>query len=207
MLPTLLQSQALKSAAKQLSDAHAEVWDVALFGSTARGKSDARDADVAVLLSVPCAAGKKLSLAQELKERLEEALPSLTPDVKAVDLGDILDEQFLARQGIIAESYLLLRKKHLAALLGFRTFAHITYSLQGLTASQKKMLYYALQGRRGSAGVLRDAGGALVSRQLLKVPIESSAAIEELLRLHHVAFTVEFAMEYGKRGSLEGGRA
>ena len=199
MLAKLPKQQALTSTLKKFSIKYPEVWDIVVYGSAARGKEDARDIDFALLLSKKSDEGKKLALAQEVKAEIEKVFPSVQIDVKSVIVDDLLDEHFLARQGIIAEGYLLLRKESLSKKLGFRTFALIKYSLQGLTYSQKKMMYYALKGRRGSKGVLQEMSGELVSREVLKVPIESSFKIEELLSMHNVKFTTEFMMSYRKR--------
>lgn len=199
MLMKLLKQQALASTLKKFSKKYSEVWDIVLYGSAARGKENAQDLDFALILSKKSDESKKLTLAQEVKAGIEGVFPSVQIDVKSVVIDDFFDEHFLARQGIIAEGYLLLRKESLAKKLGFGTFTLIKYSLQGLTSSQKKMLYYALKGRRDSKGVLAQIGGELISREVLKVPIESSFKIEELLSMHQAKFTTEFMMTYRKR--------
>lgn len=199
MLTKLLKQQVLASTLKKFSKKYPGVWDVAVYGSAARGKENAQDLDFALILSQKIDEGKKLALAQEAKAEIEKVLPSVQIDVKSAVFGDFLDEHFLARQGIIAEGYLLLRKESLAKKLGFSTFVLIKYSLDGLTSSQKKMLYYALKGRRDSKGVLAQIGGELISREVLKVPMESSFRMEELLSRHQVKFTAEFMMAYRKR--------
>ncbi|MEW5896554.1 MAG: nucleotidyltransferase domain-containing protein [Nanoarchaeota archaeon] len=197
MLTKLRKSQKLISAIKNFARNNAEVWDVIAYGSAVRGKEDARDVDLAIILSKKTGVDRKLSLAQGLKESLEKFFSSI--DVKAIDIDDLFDANFLARQGIIAEGYRLIKKQSLAQSIGFRTFVFIKYSLKRLTYAQKKMLYYALKGRRGSKGVLETVGGELISRELLKIPIEASYTLEELLRMHKVSFTSESAMVYKKR--------
>jgi len=164
-----------------------------------RGREDLRDIDIGLIFFKGANAGEKLSLAQNFKEKIARLFPDFNFDVQAIDIKDFLDNGFLARQGIIAEGYLILRGKYFAELFGFKTFALIEYSLQGLSYSQKKMLYYALQGRRTSKGVLDAVDGKLISRGVLKIPVKSFHKIESLLKLHKVRFTAEFVMSYQKR--------
>ncbi|MBI4155194.1 nucleotidyltransferase domain-containing protein [Candidatus Woesearchaeota archaeon] len=196
ILKKLLKSQDL-NLIKAFTKQNPGVWDVAVYGSYIRGKEDARDIDIALILSKSFDMGKKIDLAYKLKKLFEKIIP-LEVDVKAVDLQDFLDENFLAREGIIAESYLINRKRYLADLLGFKTFAIIKYNLKGLTYSQKKMLYYALKGRRGNEGVLKKLGGEMLSKGILKIPVYAVFPIESLLKLHKLSYNVELVMSYQK---------
>lgn len=188
----------LKLAVKKFAAKNREVWDIAVYGSYTRGNEEARDIDFAIILSQKTDAGKKLSFAQQLKESLEKIL-LFKIDCKTVDFSDFLEPTFLARQGIVSEGYLLIRNSFFANLFGFKTFVLIKYSLKGLTYSRKKMLYYALKGRRNAKGILEKTGGILLSRVLLKVPILAYYEIEQLLKLHKVEFNTEFVMSYYKR--------
>lgn len=199
MLTRLQVSSELESTAKKFARKNLDIADIIVYGSIVRGKEDARDIDVAIVLAAKTKEDRKLSLAQELKESIEKNFPSMQIDVKATDFADLCDASFLARQGIIAEGYSLLKKQYVAQYFGFRTFVLIKYSLKDLTYSQKKMLYYALKGRRGNKGMLDSWGGELISREVLRVPIDASHKIENLLAMHHVKFTIEYAMVYKKR--------
>lgn len=197
ILKKLLNLQGLKSI-KAFAKQYSEVWDIVLYGSYVRGKETARDLDIAIILSKSLDIGKKLDLSYECRKIFESAV-SFEVDVKAVDIKDFLDSNFLAKQGIIAEGYLILRKKYLADLLGFKTFVIVKYNLKGLTHSQKKMLYYALKGRRGKKGVLANTNGELLSKCILKIPIQAVYQIENLLNSHKLNYNLEFVMSYMKR--------
>jgi len=199
MFKKLLKWQELKSISKKFALRYPVMWDVGIYGSFVRGKENIRDIDFAILLSQRVSSGEKLSVAQEFKEQIEKIIFWKQVHVQAVDIDDFLDADFLARQGILAESYLVLKDKFLADVLGFRTFVFIFYSLSGLTYSQKKMLYYALQGRRGEEGVLAEINGELIGKCILKIPLSAYSKIEDLLGLHGITFTSEFVMGYKKR--------
>ena len=199
ILKKLLKSQEL-SLTNAFIKQNPGVWDIALYGSYIRGKEEARDIDIALILSKSFNAEIKIDLAYKLKKLFEKIIP-LEIDVKAVDLQDFLDENFLARDGIIAEGYLILRERYLADLLGFKTFAVIKYNLKGLTYSQKKMLYYALKGRRGNEGVLKKIGGEMLSNGILKIPVNTVFQIESLLKLHKLSYNIELVMSYQRYNS------
>lgn len=203
MLKNWLESQELRCEIKRFLSEHGEVWDIVVYGSIMRSKDDAKDIDFAIILAKKISVEEKLALSQTLKESIEKTQPSMQIDVKAVDLEDFTDSLFVARQGIMAEGYSLSRGQYLTELFGFETFALIKYSLNNLTYSEKKMLYYALKGRRGTKGVLAKINGTLVSRGLLRVPVQSYDKIARLLRMHKVNFSSEFMMSYAKRGQEE----
>ena len=175
------------------------VFDVALFGSFARGNRNARDIDLAIILTKKTKIKLKLIFAQQLKEILDKHFTLHLFDVKTFDALDFLDPTFLARQSIISEGYLLVQQKPAASIFGFQSFALVSYALKNLTPSQKKMLQYALQGRRGSKGVLHELDGERFAGNILKVPTDKEAVLEDLLRAHYIQFSVEFVMSCGKR--------
>jgi len=186
----------LKSIIKSFIKKRNEIWDIIVYGSFVRGKETARDIDFAIILQKDISLDKKLKLAQEIKEILEKKIKEYKIDVKTIDIYDFLDAGFLARQGILAEGYSILKNMYLHDFLGFKAKAIIKYELKGLSPSNKKMLYYALKGRRGSKGFLEEIGGKLISKNVLEVPIKYYHKIEQIMLLHKVAFKSEFGMFY-----------
>src|SRR3989344_2077569 len=133
MFKQLPKWRELKTISKRFLLKNPDVWDIAIYGSLVRGKEDLRDIDIGIIFLKEANAGKKLSLAQDFKEDISGLLPDFEFDVQAIDGKDFLDNGFLARQGIIAEGFLILRGKYLAEMLGFKTFVLVEYALQGLS--------------------------------------------------------------------------
>ena len=89
-----------------------DIWDIVVYGSYARGKADAKDIDIAIILYKPTNAEKKMILCQELRRMLSEE--KYTLDVKATDINDFLTAGFLGREAILAEGRSLLKKDYMA---------------------------------------------------------------------------------------------
>ncbi|MFH1132889.1 MAG: nucleotidyltransferase domain-containing protein [Nanoarchaeota archaeon] len=185
-------SRELISRAKEFKKSHDAIWDIVIYGSTVRGKEQPRDLDVAIILSTDAKLSEKLHLAQEFKSTI--ANPEA--DVRAVAISDLLDQTFLARQGIIAEGYSITRNACLHTLFGFSTCAVITLSQKNLTASQKKMFFYALHGRRGESGLLKEKRGEKLGAGALKVPLEHMQEFEDILQKHHITYKIRKASFY-----------
>ena len=177
-----------------------EVWDIVVYGSYTRGKVDARDIDLAIILSRIASVKKKMGLCQDLRTALSDKEYSL--DVKAVDLNDLMNVGFLAREAILAEGRSLLRGDYLAERFGFRNFAIIEYSLRNLTPAKQKMFYYALQGRKKGTGILARIGGRIISKGVLQVPARHYEEMLDLFKQHGVGHKTMFVLEYGTSHSI-----
>lgn len=176
----------LTSKAREFVEQEEDLLDVALYGSVMRGKSQAKDLDLAILLKNEVEAVRSLELAQEFKEQVKELWE--TVDVKTVSLQDLLDPSFIAGGGIVAEGYLLLRQEFVSSLLGLQPFIAFTYSLTNLTQSEKTMFRYALNGRRGQEGFLEQSGAKKPGKGIILVPIQHSEEFKQILDRHEVNY-------------------
>jgi len=170
------------------------IWDVVIYGSYARGKIDARDIDVAIILEKKISISVKMELSQKLRTMFKEE--GFVFDVKTVDLNDFLNEGFLGRESIFAEGYSVLKQDYLAERFGFNALSIVEYSLKDLTLSEQKMFYYALQGRKKGEGILAKLNGRIVSKGVLQVPTRNFEEIKSVLELHDVMFIVNFVLQY-----------
>lgn len=170
------------------------IWDIVVYGSFIRGKSNAREIDIAVILSQMLPLKRKLIMAQELRHKLY--MDGYTFDVKVVDITDMLNPGFLGREGILAEGFSLIKRCYLSEQFGFSGFALIEYNLTKLSQSKQKILYYALQGRKKGTGILAKFNGRIISKGVLQVPTKYSEEIKELLEQHKVNYTINFVLSY-----------
>lgn len=169
------------------------IWDVVVYGSFARGKLNARDIDIAIILKEATSANQKMLLCQQLRRMLAI---DCTLDVKAVDINDFLNAGFLGREAILAEGRSLINKKYLAEEFGFSSVALIEYRLRNLTLAKQKTWYYALQGRKKGTGILPKLGGRIISKGVLEVPTKNYEEIKAILDLHKVECTITFNLKY-----------
>jgi len=184
ILSKLLSIQVLKLI-KEFKKYHQEIFDVAIYGSAVRDKTDLRDVDFAIIFLQPETLEKKLNLSQELKNKLKNKF-DFEIDVKCVDIKDLLDSSFLARTAIVAESFLITRKKFLHDILGFKSYFIFSYSLKNLNQSKKVMFQYALQGRRGEKGLLEITNSISLGRGVIKVPLQHAEEIKEFLEKNKI---------------------
>lgn len=174
---------------------HPDVWDICIYGSFVRGKKDIRDIDLAIIMKKPTSVEKKLELSQELRSSLKRDCKHEL-DVECVDIHDFLDPSFMAKTGIIAEGFLILKRKQLAKVLGFRDYAVFTYNLKNLTNSEKTMFNYSLNGRRGEKGIIKHKSSEHMGSGVLKVPIEHSGEFIEFFERHKINYRISRALFY-----------
>lgn len=170
------------------------VWDIVIYGSYIRGNSKAKDIDLGVILSEETSLKKKWLISQELRNKL--AVEGKRFDVKTVDFNDLLDPGFLGREAILAEGYSLITKDYLAKKFGFDAFTLIEYSLGNLTSSKKKLLYYALRGRKKGEGLLPKLQGRIISKGTLEVPTKNYEEIKSLLDNYALNYKSTFLLKY-----------
>ena len=194
ILKKLLNLQAL-SLIKDFKIKHPEIWDIAIYGSFVRKKIIASDLDLAIIFYSPTKLNKKLSISQELKQKLKKVI-NYNLDIKGIDISDLLDKRFLARQSIIAEGYLLFRKIKFTKLFVFDFFYIFSYSLKGLTQSKKMMFQYALNGRRGEKGLLKLLNAFSLGRGVIKVPVENSEEFKEFLEKNNISYKIYKCLLY-----------
>ena len=194
ILESLLKSQGLAQIAKKIKKSRKEVWDIGIYGSVVRGKREPNDLDLVIFLTKGISVEERLSLSQNLREDAKGIIKNV--NVEAVSLEDFFDSNLMEREGILAESYLLIQKKYLSEILGFKTFSVFRFGLIGLSNSQKTVFRYAINGRRGQTGILKEVKGEKIGSGAVKVPIESSERFKEFLETHKIKYKTETSMFY-----------
>ncbi len=194
ILKKLLNSQAL-NLIESFKKKYPEIWDIAIFGSLIRGKVVSRDIDLIIILNKLTKLQNKLNLSHELKQSLKKFYET---DIKTIDIKDIFDKNFLARQGIIAESYLIIRNKFLSELFGFKPYYIFQYSLKNLKTSKKIMFQYALKGRagRGQKGIISLKKCEHLGKGVVKVPLENADEFREFLEKNKASYKIYRGLFY-----------
>lgn len=195
MLERLSDLPELKSTSKDFVREHPNIWDICIYGSFVRGKTEIRDVDLAIIMKKPTSLENKLDLSQELKSELKK-IHRYEFDVKCVDIKDFLDPYFLAKAGIIGEGFLISKGKRLSEILGFKSHVIFAYNLKNLTNSEKVMFNYSLNGRRGEKGLIELKNCEHVGSGILKVPIEHSEEFKEFFEKHGVKYRISKALFY-----------
>lgn len=168
----------LESICKELKKKEKNIFDLVLYGSRVKGKSDSRDIDILIIF-YNTKLEERLKITQNLKQKLKKYFENI--DIKSVNLNEFLDKTFLARQNIIIEGISLINKKPLAESLGFKGYTIFTYNLSNLDHNEKTKFNYALMGRN-SKGILKTLDGISLGKGVAQMPITNSLSFEEFLK-------------------------
>lgn len=194
-LEKLLTSRRLKLAIKKFIVKNKDIFDIIIYGSAVRGKTKIRDIDVAVISSKKRMIEEKLHLAQQLKNEIKNIF-SYEMDIRCVDMEDLSDSAFLARKGIIAEGYSLIKNKPLVSLFGFETKVLFAYSLGKLKPSQKITFQYIMKGRRGQKGLLELREGKPLGKGVVIIPLRHCEEFKELFEKLNIDYKILPAVFY-----------
>ena len=171
---------------KEFYKAHnKQIIDIVLYGSFMRGKPDARDIDIIIIFS-DVEKKEYLNLPYELRKIIEKN--KITADVKGIYLDEIFDYKLLARTAIFHEGYSLITKEFLGKKIGFDNMTMFSYSLKNLSNTNKTRFIYALNGRRGSSGVLKILEGRHIGAGIILIPIQNSDEFGKFLTSWKINF-------------------
>jgi len=161
------------------------VFDILIYGSAVKGKEKPRDTDI-LLVFLDKKLGERLAIAQKFKQVVKTKVKN--PDVKTINLSELFESNFLARQGILVEGYSLLHKTSLSKRLGFEGYALFTYNLKNLNHNEKTKFTYSLIGRRGD-GMVKNVKGKALGKGAVIIPIENSLIFEDFLKKWSLDYT------------------
>ncbi|MCR4327795.1 MAG: nucleotidyltransferase domain-containing protein [Nanoarchaeota archaeon] len=127
------------------------VYDVILFGSFVKGKTEPQDIDVAVI------SDKKIFKFKNY----HVSIISLEDFFKPIGLVNTL----------IREGYSLKKNKPFSEVYGFKNKCLFRYELSDLSASKKVQVVNFLRGRKGEKGLVLEKEGEWVSNQVFLCPV------------------------------------
>jgi len=166
----------LESACKKFSKKH-DLFDIVLYGSSMKGKEEARDIDLLLIFKE-----KKLKERTDISQELKEILKKIGKiDIKTINFEELFEKEFLARQGILIEGYSLLYNTPFSKRLGFKGYALFTYGLKNLDHNEKTKFTYALIGRK-SQGIIKQLSAEPLGKGAIIIPIENSLIFEDFLQ-------------------------
>ena len=135
---------------------------------------------------------ERLNLAQNFKNKIKS---NLNLDIKTINLKELFEKEFLARQGILIEGYSLPHKEKFSKRLGFIGYSIFTYNLLNLNHNEKTKFTYALIGRRGEKGMLKQINSITLWKGAVKIPIENSIIFEDFLKRWNLNYKKENILE------------
>ena len=161
-----------------------DVFDIVLYGSIVKGKEDAEDIDL-LLIFKEKKLNERVEISQRLKEILRKKIPNI--DIKSINLVELFEKEFLARQGMLVEGLSLLHDMKISKRLGFESYALFTYKLTNLNHNEKTKFTYALIGRT-SKGMIKQLTAKPLGKGAIIVPTDKSIIFENFLQRWNINY-------------------
>ena len=168
-----------------------QIFDIILYGSSVKGKLDINDIDIVIIFQEK-SLKERLEIAQEFKRKIKS---NLKIDMKTINIKELFEKDFLARQGILIEGYSLLHREKFSKRLGFKGYSIFTYNLKNINHNEKTKFTYALIGRRGEKGMLKQTNACSLGKGAVKIPIENSIIFEDFLKKWELNYKKENILE------------
>ena len=167
------------------------IFDIILYGSKVKGKLGEGDIDILLIFNNE-KLKKRTETSQNFKEKMKKGDKL---DIKTINLNEMFEKDFLARQGVLIEGYSLLYNVEFSKRIGFIGYSLFTYNLKKLDHNAKTKFTYALIGRRKEQGVLKKINAIPLGRGAVKVPIKNSLIFEEFLQKWDLNYTKKEILE------------
>ena len=175
----------LKSAYNKIKSK--DIFDIVVYGSFVKSKENPNDLDIAIIF-LNEKLNNMLKIAREYKNNIKDKIKN--PDIKTINLTEIFDKNFLARQGILIEGYSILDEEPFSLKIGFKGYSIFTYSLKKLNHNEKTKFTYALIGRN-SQGMIQNVNAIVLGKGAIAVPIEKSMFFEDFLKKWNIDYKIK----------------
>jgi predicted nucleotidyltransferase len=160
-----------------------DVNDIILFGSIMKGKQIPTDIDVLILFR------KEINkeIEYDYKKQASKIFTNLSLISKTED--SLKEASFSAREAILFEGYSLIRKKFIAYESGFDSLGIFIYQTKQLSNVEKTKFYYAINGRRGSKGILDSLNAIKLSDNIIAVPLQEIEEAKDFFASWKIEYT------------------
>jgi predicted nucleotidyltransferase len=171
-----------------------KIFDIVLYGSFVKSKENPNDLDIAVVFFDE-KLEEQLNFIQLFKSNLKKNTSEFKSvlsnlDLKALNLKELFDKNFIARSGIVVEGYSLLGRELFSFKMGFKGYSVFSYSLKDLNHNQKTKFTYALIGRT-QKGILSNLKAIVLGKGAVAIPIEQSYYFEDFLKKWSVSYKIK----------------
>jgi len=162
------------------------IFDILIYGSNARGKIEARDIDILIIFK-ETPLEERAEIAQRFKEKIGKEVGKL--DIKTINLSELFETNFLARQAILTEGYSLINCIPFSEKIGFLSYSLFTYKLKNLNHNDKTKFTYSLIGRGKNQGILKKLNAKPLGKGVFLLPIQNSSFFDDFLKRWKIEHT------------------
>ena len=156
--------------------------DIIIFGSFVKNKPDFKDIDISLITKSGIEESAKLSL------KFEKLLTSKYHVVYHI-IDDLFSKEEPIWLSMLHEGYSLIRCKKISTSLGLAAKVLFTYKSSVLKYNDQIRFYYALKGRDGKGGILKDTAAEQVSKGVLIANIEEENELVTFFMNWNMPFT------------------
>jgi len=165
-----------RKALKLISD---DIVDIAVFGSSVKGKIDPTDIDIAVIY--------RKEVKRDTLQKFQDALG------EKCHISSLVVDQFFTKPHTLAKTLLfegisLITNRQVSATFDMRAFTLYTYNLKKEQPSKKVRFVYLLKGRKGDEGIVRQFKGRYISPSSFLLPAAKDEEMIEILKQWGIKF-------------------
>ncbi|MFH1849360.1 MAG: nucleotidyltransferase domain-containing protein [archaeon] len=166
------------------------IFDIVIYGSIAKGKETPNDIDIVVVF-LSGSLRQRMDRLQEIKQKARK-FDKL--DMKQILLHELFSAAFMARTGILEEGISVFQNRKFSETLGFRSYTLFSYSLKGLSHSEKVRFNYLLAGRTVK-GIINQLKGERIVNGAVKIPVENTLVFEDILKRYRISYNIKSILE------------
>jgi len=161
------------------------IFDVILFGSSARGKLNPKDIDLCIIIN-DSDEKKSIELVNSLGRLCDAHITILT-------LGALISGNTLAKT-LFNEGYSIKNSRLLAENIGFKNKSIFIYTLKKFSPSKRVQFHYLLKGRHGAKGILKEAEGSFMGSGSIIVPVSKEDLLKQVFDKWNVDYKIKRAL-------------
>ena len=158
----------------------AEIADIFLFGSAAKGKEFPKDIDICVVFR------KRVS--EEAMRGIERKLQGFDAHMSSLVMDDFFRKPHSLIKTLLVEGISVLTGRKLSQNFGFASYVLYSYDLSKLDLSKKVKFVYLLKGRRGMAGIIEKMNGEWIADSCFIMPVQKDSELLIMLKKWQVPF-------------------
>ena len=163
-----------------------KVVDVIIFGSSQRGNIKPKDIDLCIILKEE-QEQQSINLIYSLAKITD--VFAFKTQINALTTVAFISGNTLART-LLMEGYSIKHDKKFCAQFGFENKSLFVYTLKHFSSVERVKFHYALKGRYGSKGILKQAEGMFMGTGTIILPTNKEEILKEFLDKWDVKYTL-----------------
>lgn len=160
----------LQKICKKIKKENKNIIDIVLFGSNAKGKLNPTDIDIAIIT----------------RKKDNEISSIIEKEIKNTHITTYTPEELLTTDepiilSILHEGKSVITEKNISERLFLKPLVLYTYSGKQINKKDEVRYYYALKGRDGKSGIIKETNTIILAKATFLVPIEYDDTFKEFL--------------------------